>query len=132
MPIASLSLIELLMAMMMRPSLTVSIDEYDIDMVDGLSIAYEHETSIDESTWKDGYKSKDINEFDFYFGYDFVPSQDDACYLGSELIQDDGMLCDSLQDAEDLLCNSSSFSDSCKSFTWDSLTCSHISILHDF
>jgi len=64
--------------------------------------------STKEFMWKYGYKSKDIDDLDFYFA------------------------CDSLQDAEDLLCNSSCFSDCCKSFTWDSLMCSHMSILYNF
>ncbi len=104
-----------------------------MNMVDDLNNVYEHEFLTEELTWKeDGYKSKDIDGFDFYLGYDFVPSQDDDCYLGSEFIQDDDMLCDSLQDAEDLLCNSSCFSDCYKSFTCNSLMCSHVPTLHDF
>jgi len=68
-----------------------------------------------------------------YLGHDSAPSQDvDDYYLGSELVQDDHMLCDSLQDAENLLCNSICFSDCCKSFTCSSLMCLPVPTFHDF
>jgi len=36
-----------------------------MDMVDDLNIVYEHELLTEELTWKYGYKSKDIDGFDF-------------------------------------------------------------------
>jgi len=90
------------------------------DIVEGLSIAYEYESSIDESTWKHGYKSIEFDDFPLYLDHDSVTCQGvDDCYLNSDLVQDDDMLWDSLQDVEDLLCNSSYFSDCSKLFTQD-------------
>jgi len=104
------------------------------DIVDDLRIAYEYESFIDESTWKHGYKSIDVDDFPLYLGHDSIPSQEDVddCYLGSELVQDDDMLCDSLQDVEGLLCNSSCFSDCGKSCTCSSLMCPHVPTFYDF
>jgi len=114
MPIASLRMTKPLNTMMMRSSLSIEKDSIGrrhtrTDVVDDLSIAYDCECLIDEFTLKHGYKSIVVDDLPFYPDYNSVPSQDD-----------------------DLLCNQSCFSDSCKSVAWSSLICPHISILHDF
>jgi len=58
---------------------TVSVVESDIGrdvcmgMVEKLSIVYEHQFSMVESTWKHGYVSIDIDDLSFYLDYDSFP-----------------------------------------------------------
>jgi len=67
MPITSLSMTRLLVAMIMRSTISNEKDNirrrYNTDVLDDLTIVHEYKSIPDEFTWKHGYKSKDVDNY---------------------------------------------------------------------